>query len=177
MTQALEDYIKGTCKRQTYDCYTDGSCNNLSPNREGGAAYIVLMDGEEVTRRSKALFRTTNNRAEMLAIISAVNYCPSGAEIKIHTDSQYAIYAFLPRKRVTSETKNADLIHLYRKVAAQKNVSFEWVRGHNGNKYNEIADQMANGEYKKMKEQIKTEAENDRNSKEGEEATEHGGDV
>lgn len=157
MTQALENYIKGTVAKQTYDCYTDGSCNNLSPNREGGSAYIVLIDGEEVVRRSKALFNTTNNRAEMLAIISAVNFCPVGADITIHTDSQYSIYSFLPRKRVTKETKNADLIHLYRKVAAQKNVRFEWVRGHNGNKYNEIADQMANGEYKKMKEQIKTE--------------------
>lgn len=154
MTTALENYINSTCEKQVYDCYTDGSCNNLSPNKEGGAAYIVLLGGKEIVRKSRALARTTNNRAEMLAIISAVNFCPIGAEIVVHTDSKYSIFSFITRKRVKKETKNADLIHLYRKVAAQKHVTFEWVKGHDGNEYNEIADQMANGEYKKMKEQL-----------------------
>ena len=51
--------------------------------------------------------------------------------------------------------KNRDLIHLYRREAAQKKVTFEWVKGHNGDKYNEIVDAMANGEYNKMKENLK----------------------
>lgn len=154
MTGALKNYINSTCEKQVYDCYTDGSCNNLSSNKEGGAAYIVLLDGKEVVRKSRALAHTTNNRAEMLAIISAVNYCPIGADIVVHTDSKYSIFSFATRKRVKEGTKNADLIHLYRKVAAQKYVTFDWVKGHDGNEYNEIADQMANGEYRKMKEQL-----------------------
>ncbi len=155
MTEALKNYINSTCERKKYICYTDGSCNNLSTQREGGAAYLVLLDGKELVRRSRALSRTTNNRAEMLAIISAVNYCPVGADIEIHTDSKYAIYSFSPRKVVDKDTKNADLIHLYRKVAASKKVRFEWVKGHNGDTYNEIVDSMANGEYNKMKELLK----------------------
>ena len=155
MITAIENYINSSCERNVYDCYTDGSCNNLSSNKEGGAAYLILMNGKEILRRSKALIHTTNNRAEMLAIISAVKRCPIGADIVIHTDSKYAIFSFGHRKRISDSVKNSDLIHLYRKEAAQKKVTFEWVKGHNGDRYNEIVDSMANGEYNKMKESLK----------------------
>lgn len=155
MITAIENYINSSCERKVYDCYTDGSCNNLSANKEGGAAYLILLNGKEILRRSKALIHTTNNRAEMLAIISAVKRCPIGADIVIHTDSKYAIFSFGHRKRISDSVKNSDLIHLYRKEAAQKKVTFEWVKGHNGDRYNEIVDSMANGEYNKMKESLK----------------------
>lgn len=155
MITAIENYINSSCERNVYDCYTDGSCNNLSANKEGGAAYLILLNGKEILRRSKALINTTNNRAEMLAIISAVKRCPIGADIVIHTDSKYAIFSFGHRKRISDSVKNSDLIHLYRKEAAQKKVTFEWVKGHNGDRYNEIVDSMANGEYNKMKESLK----------------------
>ena len=155
MITAIENYINSSCERNVYDCYTDGSCNNLSANKEGGAAYLILLNGREILRRSKALIHTTSNRAEMLAIISAVKRCPIGADIVIHTDSKYAIFSFGHRKRISDSVKNSDLIHLYRKEAAQKKVTFEWVKGHNGDRYNEIVDSMANGEYNKMKESLK----------------------
>ena len=155
MITAIENYINSSCERNVYDCYTDGSCNNLSANKEGGSAYLILLNGKEILRRSKALIHTTNNRAEMLAIISAVKRCPIGADIVIHTDSKYAIFSFEHRKRISDSVKNSDLIHLYRKEAAQKKVTFEWVKGHNGDRYNEIVDSMANGEYNKMKESLK----------------------
>lgn len=155
MITAIENYINSSCERNVYECYTDGSCNNLSANKEGGAAYLILLNGKEILRRSKALIHTTNNRAEMLAIISAVKRCPIGADIVIHTDSKYAIFSFGHRKRISDSIKNSDLIHLYRKEAAQKKVTFEWVKGHNGDRYNEIVDSMANGEYNKMKESLK----------------------
>lgn len=155
MITAIENYINSSCERNVYDCYTDGSCNNLSANKEGGAAYLILLNGKEILRRSKALIHTTNNRAEMLAIISAVKRCPIGADIVIHTDSKYAIFSFGHRKRISDIVKNSDLIHLYRKEAAQKKVTFEWVKGHNGDRYNEIVDSMANGEYNKMKQSLK----------------------
>lgn len=155
MITAIENYINSSCERNVYDCYTDGSCNNLSANKEGGAAYLILLNGKEILRRSKALIHTTNNRAEMLAIISAVKRCPIGADIVIHTDSKYAIFSFGHRKRISDSVKNSDLIHLYRKEAAQKKVTFEWVKGHNGDRYNEIVDSMDNGEYNKMKESLK----------------------
>ncbi len=152
--KVLENYINSTCEEVNYDCWTDGSCNNLSLRGEGGSAYLVLRNGEEVRRASKGLINTTNNRAEMLAIISAVNWCPQGANITVHTDSKYCIGSFLRKGRLEPNTKNKDLIHLYRKVASGKRIYFEWVKGHDGIEYNEIVDQMANGEYKKICETI-----------------------
>ena len=152
--KVLEHYINSTCERVVYDCWTDGSCNNLSLQGEGGSAYLVCRDGVEVRRASKGLMNTTNNRAEMLAVISAVNWCPPGAIINVHTDSKYCICSFIRKGTLNVGTKNKDLIHLYRKVASGKRVNFEWVKGHNGDTYNEIVDQMANGEYKKICETV-----------------------
>ena len=56
-----------------YEAYTDGSCDNLSPYGEGGSAYIILKDGIIIKESKKGFVGTTNNRMEMLAIISAVN--------------------------------------------------------------------------------------------------------
>lgn len=92
----------------------------------------------------------------MIAIISAVNFCPIASKITIHTDSKYAIYAFETlKRRLTSDVKNSDLIQKYRELAALREVSFVWVKGHNGDKYNEIVDTMANQEYNNMKESLK----------------------
>lgn len=152
--EILQNYINSTCEKLVFDCWTDGSCNNLSLKGEGGAAYLVLRNGVEVRRASKGLINTTNNRAEMLAVISAVNWCPQGAIINIHTDSKYCICSFLRKGTLRDGVKNKDLIHLYRKVASGKRINFEWVKGHNGDTYNEIVDQMANGEYKRICETV-----------------------
>lgn len=126
-----------------YIAYTDGSCNNLSPHGEGGAAYIILKDGVEVKRATKGFMGTTNNRMEMMAIISAVASIGPGFSITIHTDSQYCIGAFEAATRITSKTKNPDLIAKYREVARNREVRFMWVKGHAGNEYNEMVDKMA----------------------------------
>ena len=128
-----------------YVCYTDGSCDLLSANRAGGSAYIVLKDGEVVKVKNHGQLNTSNNRMELLAIISAVNSCPAGAYVDIYTDSQYCI-------RVLSKSykpkANPDLYELYKKCAAHVvGVRFHWVKGHNGNKYNEMADELAYAAY------------------------------
>lgn len=128
-----------------YVCYTDGSCDLLSANRAGGSAYIVLKDSEVVKVKNHGQLNTTNNRMELLAIVSAVNSCPDGAYVDVYTDSQYCI-------RVLSKSYkpklNADLYELYKKCAAHvADVRFHWVRGHNGDKYNEMADELAYAAY------------------------------
>lgn len=128
-----------------YVCYTDGSCDLLSANRAGGSAYIVLKDGEVVKVKNHGQLNTTNNRMELLAIVSAVNSCPDGAYVDVYTDSQYCI-------RVLSKSYkpklNADLYELYKKCAAHAaGVRFHWVKGHNGDKYNEMADELAYAAY------------------------------
>lgn len=128
-----------------YVAYTDGSCDNLSKERAGGSAYILMKDGEIVKIKNHGQLNTSNNRMELLAIISAVNACPDGAYVDIYTDSQYCI---LVLSKSYKPKLNADLYELYNKCSAHvADVRFHWVKGHNGNKYNEMADELAYGAY------------------------------
>ena len=135
---------------EKFIAYTDGSCDNLDPKRPGGAAYIIFNEDMKLFRKaSKGFCGTTNNRMEFLAIISVVNALPKGSEVTIFTDSQYCIKTIHSKK----PKMNLDLVNKYHQIASKlKKVSFEWVRGHDGNIWNEECDRMANGEYQKIKE-------------------------
>lgn len=131
--------------------YTDGSCWNSDPNRSGGAAYVVLDNHGRVYRSAHKGFRgTSNNRMEMLAIISAVASVPKGSSIVVLTDSQYSIRAF-----TYGGSKNQDLIELFDKCGMDRDVSLEWVRGHDGTPLNEWCDHWAGVEYRAMSESVK----------------------
>lgn len=135
-----------------YICYTDGSCDNYSNHKAGGAAYIVVnpSTGEIEKVKTHHCLHTTNNRMEMLAIISAVNYCPKGSVIEVRSDSKYALKMFRYTDwEIGDDIKNPDLINLYRKCAKDKLVILTWVKGHNGDDLNEQADCLAFGAYEK----------------------------
>lgn len=129
--------------------WSDGSCDNLNPLRPGGAAYIIFDKyGKEIKRASKGFMGTSNNRMENLAVISIVNSLPEKSAVTIHTDSQYCIKAFTGK----NPKANLDQIALYKKIVFDKHifVTFKWIRGHDGNEYNELCDRMARREYSKM---------------------------
>ena len=133
---------------EKFIAYTDGSCDNLHPNRPGGSAYIIFNEDKTLYKKaSKGFLHTTNNRMELLAIISVVNSIPKGSSVIINTDSQYCILACKSKK----PKKNKDLVELYHRLEGKlSSIEFKWVRGHAGNIYNEECDRMANREYKKM---------------------------
>ena len=133
-----------------YQAWSDGSSDNKNPLRPGGSAYIIFdSQGNEVKRMSKGFMGVTNNKMELLAIVSVVNSLPPNSSVTIHSDSQYSINVLSGRWRAS---ENLKVINLYRRLVAERNikVTFEWVRGHNGDVYNELCDQMARGEYQKM---------------------------
>ena len=136
-------------KKQEFIAYTDGSCDNLNPARPGGAAYIIMdTEGNIIKRNSKGFKNTTNNRMEMLAIISVVNSLPNNSFVTINTDSEYCIKALLSNQ----PKANLDLINKYYSLRQQKYVTvfLHHVKGHSGNRYNEECDKMARSEYSKM---------------------------
>lgn len=135
-----------------YICYTDGSCDNMSHHKAGGSAYIVVNTSTGEIEKVKTYHRlhTTNNRMEMLAIVSAVNACPKGSTIEIRTDSMCSIKMFQNTKWIIRQgIKNPDLIQKYRDCAKGKKVVLTWVKGHNGDDLNEQADCLAFGAYEK----------------------------
>lgn len=127
-----------------YVAYTDGSGDYR--NGFGGAAYVILKDGQMLAERSKGNRNTTNNRQEIMAIVSALNFVPVGSSIDIYTDSQYAIYFFT--QKLSLKAKNLDLKKQLPKYTSGKKIRFHWVKGHNGNHWNERADYLANKAFK-----------------------------
>lgn len=130
---------------QPYICYTDGACDNNHEPHAGGAAYLIYSpDGKEWKRNSRGALHTTNNRQEMMAIISAVASLPEGSAAIIRTDSQYCIGAF-----TNGGNANHDLILMFRRYAERlSSVKFEKTKGHSGEPGNETVDRMANEAYR-----------------------------
>lgn len=117
--------------------WTDGSClGNPGP---GGWAYIIQI-GEERVEASGHVVETTNNRMEMTAAIEALKTLPHSRTVVLHSDSQLLIKTMtLGWKR----KKNHDLWTELDRLAAVHQISWEWVRGHNGHPENEACDRLA----------------------------------
>ena len=128
------------------DIYTDGSClkNPLGPG--GWAFCIIYLDGF-ILCDSGSEENTTNNRMELKAVIEAIKNIDCINEYKIYSDSQLTINCATNKWK---RKANLDLWKEYDKFINNKKVLFEWVKAHNGNKYNEIVDKMAYSEAKKI---------------------------
>jgi len=124
--------------------YTDGSCIS-NPNGPGGWAFVVIEeDGYEYYFSDKNAC-TTNNRMELTAILEAISSVKENQECIIFSDSQLTINCAIGKWK---RNANLDLWEEYDKISKNKIINFEWVKAHNGNKYNEIVDELA---YKEAK--------------------------
>lgn len=125
--------------------WTDGSCLK-NPYGPGGWAWV-----NETTMEQAAGFssRTTNNRMELSAILQALKMTPPGRQIRVYSDSTYAVKGMTTWragwiKKQFRGIKNVDLWQaLYKAEAPHGRVEYMWRRGHNGDRYNEIADRLA----------------------------------
>jgi ribonuclease HI len=134
------------------EIYTDGACSG-NPGPGGWGA--VLRYGEHLKElHGGEPAPTTNNRMELMAAIRALESLTRPATVRVHTDSTYVrsgITQWLPawkrRGWLTAEkkpVKNADLWQRLEAAAARHDVTWHWVKGHNGDVGNERADALAN---------------------------------
>ena len=152
----------------TLDIYTDGGCSgNPGP---GGWAYVIIQK----TGQSESICReewggeknTTNNRMELIAVISALQYLKAQKSlglggnsqqgqslcITVHTDSQYVQKGITEwirnwkrnswRTKDKKPVKNKDLWLELDMLAGEFSVKWEWIQGHAGNTYNEHCDSL-----------------------------------
>ena len=130
------------------EIYTDGSSLG-NPGPSGWGAIILEEDEIEISEiilcgNEK---KSTNNRMELNAVIESIDFV-NEKEIKIYTDSKYVINC---AKGIWKIKKNIDLWNIYKKVSKNKKIEYVWVKGHNGNKYNEMVDKIAKEEANKIK--------------------------
>ena len=132
--------------------YTDGACSgNPGP---GGWAWAVAPDGEP--RGSGGAVHTTNQRMEIQAVLEALRTL--GAQpgaIEVVSDSTYVVHCFrdnwwrgwLARGWKNSQKQpvaNRDLWEpLIDLVRSRPGISFRWVKGHSGDRMNDLVDQIA----------------------------------
>ena len=114
-----------------------GTRQRKGERRPGGWAFVVHGTDEEHGGHDCA---TTNNRMELHAVIEALRRTPDGASVIIRTDSQYIDSV---RNKGAAVQPNADLWKAFEAEAATRRVKIAWVKGHNGDLYNERADKLA----------------------------------
>jgi ribonuclease HI len=132
---------------------TDGSCYPNDGTGSGAWAYVV-RDGDTTTVNSGVLpAPTTNNIAELTAILRALESIPEPRIILLRTDSQYALccltrwcQAWVKRGWKTSQgadVKNRGLIEKVLGEMGRHVVEVVWVKSHNGDLDNEKCDELA----------------------------------
>lgn len=135
----------------TTGVFTDGSCEgNPGP---GGWGMVWVEADEIVAEKTGHDSATTNNRMELTALINALQTLPEDAEISVYSDSQLCVktvneWAAGWEKRGWRRAKgpiaNLELVKtLYRLAGAHPKVTFQWIRAHDGSRWNEYADALA----------------------------------
>lgn len=138
--------------------YTDGACSgNPGP---GGWAAVIIYGTKEIAV-SGGEENTTNNRMELLATIRGIEEVGGDRDIEIYTDSKYVkdgITVWIHnwkkngwRTANKKPVKNIDLWQQLDRIIYKKAVQWHWIKGHSGDKYNDLVDSMAVEACNKMK--------------------------
>ena len=128
--------------------YTDGACSQ-NPGPGGWAFVMILKD-----------VQGDQSEQELLAVIQALTAyqenilpCYADCPLTLHTDSQYVqqgISSWIKKWKLNGwktaarePVKNQDLWQQLDALASQLSLEWMWVKGHAGNRYNELCDTLA----------------------------------
>lgn len=125
-------------------CYTDGACRVSTG--DGGIGIVFVSDDTIIYTYNKHYENVTNNQMEIMAIIYALHAISTPLEsLVIISDSQYALGCITKgwaRKKNTQYWKLFDKV--YKKAQTLcPSIEFKWTKGHNVDKYNNMADNLA----------------------------------
>lgn len=147
------------------EIYADGAC---SGNPGVGGFGALLRSGEKVKELSGCEGMTTNNRMEMLGVISALEALKKPCRVRVTTDSNYVVKGMSEwilgwirnnwRNAQKKEVLNRDLWERLLKAAEPHEVEWVWIKGHDGHRENERCDALAREAIKKCRKSVTCDA-------------------
>ena len=129
--------------------YTDGSCLK-NPGGPGGWALAEVNKDDIESFIYGGDPSTTNNRMELEAVIKILENYPD-ILLTIYTDSQYVINCATGKWK---QSKNIDMWERYSELSKNRKIKFFWVKGHNGDVWNEFVDNLAREYAENLRNQI-----------------------
>ena len=138
--------------------YTDGAC---SGNPGPGGYGAILMLGENKKEISGGMKDTTNNVMELTAVIEALKLLKRPCKVQLYSDSAYVVNAFLQnwiagwvknnwKNSNKEEVKNKELWQELISLTKVHEVTFNKVKGHSDNEYNNRCDELARNAIKNL---------------------------
>jgi len=136
---------------KTVEIYTDGACSG----NPGPGGYGVILKCNDLEKEfSEGYSHTTNNRMELMAVITGLKMLKYPCDVKLYTDSKYVADSILKKWVYSWQSKgwkkadgkpalNVDLWEKLLPLLKTHNVEIIWVKGHNGHQYNERCDALA----------------------------------
>lgn len=162
-----------------YEIYTDGACSkNPGP---GGYSFIFVKDDKITYTQKGYSSQTTNNEMELLAIVKALKTLKEKCsaltlDVTVYSDSAYCLnpinlgWLKTWKNKGWKNSSNKPIANLklwatlykilYPQRKSKVTINFVKVKGHSGNKYNELADQLAKSIIKEKTNAITTEKAN-----------------
>jgi ribonuclease HI len=132
------------------EMFTDGACSG-NPGPGGWGA--ILRMGEREKELSGGEPATTNNRMELMGVISGLEALKRPCKIRLHTDSKYVldgatkwIHGWKKNGWRTADKKPVKNVELWQRLDAARathKIDWIWVKGHSGHAENERADELA----------------------------------
>lgn len=137
------------------DIFTDGSSRgNPGPGGYGAIIRFANSKGEVFEKEYSGGYKlTTNNRMELLGVITAFEALTRPCEVTVTSDSAYVINAFNEGwlaswiangwRRGKKPLLNVDLWQRLNEAVKDHEVTWVWVKGHDGHPENERCDALA----------------------------------
>jgi len=134
------------------EIFTDGACSRNPGPGGWGAILRAGATEKELSGGDKA---TTNNRMEMMAVIQGLAALKIPSAVTLYTDSKYVMDGATKwiknwkkngwKTADKKPVKNDDLWKLLETETLRHDMTWRWVKGHDGHPENERADALARG--------------------------------